>query len=96
MVDNIQGLGRITICMVTEYILGRTGGAMRDTTSSIKSMAMGSTNGPTGGDMKATGIMASSMARGSTYYLTVLSRLVFGKMGKGPIGLMNDYIFNTY
>ena len=72
MEDNIQDLGKIIICMVMEFILGKMGGSMRGTMKWIKSMAMVCISGQMGGGMKEIGIMESSTAKESMHFQTVL------------------------
>ena len=69
-VDSIQDLGRTTICMGMECILGETVGDMRATTRWIRSMAMESTPGLMAEGMKAIGSMASNMAKANTFCQT--------------------------
>ena len=67
MEDNILVHGRITICTVMEFILGKMEEDTRVIMRWIKSMAMVCTSGQTGEDTKVIGLMENNMAKENTY-----------------------------
>lgn len=78
--------GKLTICMVRVFILGKMEENTKVLMNQIKSMVMVYMFGQMVGDMKEIGLMENNMDKENIYYLMVLLKLVSGNMEKDSSG----------
>ena len=82
--------GKQTICMVTEYTLGRTVEDMKASIRMTRNTDRASTSGPMASSTKASGSMESSTEMACLRMRMVKSGQDSGRMERGRSGLMSE------
>ena len=87
---NMMVNGKQTICMVTEYTLGRTVEDMKATIRMTRNMERASTSGPMASSTTASGEMESSTEKARLRMRMVTSGEDSGRMERGRSGSISE------